>query len=96
MKQLKRCRHYENKFTVATAFEDFSAFPYEGVFPYVHVYYVFDTESEMLEELKKADIIFTCEVDAIYYNKEDITTKYLEPANVGYKLLDCWGALECG
>lgn len=95
MKELKICRHYENKFTVAVSFGDFDAFPYDGTFPDVHRYYIFDTESEMIEEFKKADLVFTEEVDAIYYGREEVTYKYLVQAEAyrkSYKLLDCWSA----
>ena len=90
MKQLKICRRYEGKFTVAVSFPDYGAFAYEGLFPDVHCYYIFDTEAEMLEAFKKAEEVFVEEVDAIYYGKEETTEKYLEPADVGYKLLECW------
>ena len=89
-KTLKIRRLSEGKFTVAVTFEDYSAFPYDGTFPDIHQYYVFDTEAEMIDEIKKADWIFTEEIDAIYYGKEVVTEKYLEPAKVGYKLLECW------
>ena len=89
-KMLKICRLSEGKFTVAVTFEDYSAFPYDGTFPDVHRYYVFGTEAEMIDEIKKADWIFEDEIDAVYYGKKDVTEKYLEPAEVGYKLLECW------
>ncbi len=92
-KTLKICRRYEGKFTVAVTFEDYSAFPYDGLFPDIHRYYIFDTEAEMIDEFKKADWVFTDEVDAIYYGKKEVTDKYLQYVDSkGYQLLDYWGA----
>ena len=91
MKELKVCRNYKDKFTVAISFPDYGAFAYDGLFPDIHEYYKIDTEEELLNELNKEESLFAEEVDYIYYAGEDVTEKYLHWVDgIGYQLLDCW------
>jgi hypothetical protein len=91
MKELKICRSYKDKFTVAVAFPDYGAFAYDGLFPTKHKYYRIDTEEELTRELSKEEVLFADEVEAIYYIGEDVTEKYLELIQgESYRLKDCW------
>jgi len=93
MKELKLCRSYKDKFTVIVAFEDYGAFPYDGIFPSKYKSYRIDTEEELIRELSKEETLFVDEVEAIYYAGEDVTEKYLEfIQGEGYRLMDCWRA----
>lgn len=77
MEELKLHRNYKDKFTVTTAFEDYGAFAYEGVFPTIRMYFRVDTEEELLTELKKEDGLIASEVASIFYAGENVTKKYL-------------------
>jgi hypothetical protein len=41
------------------------------------MYYRFDSEEELLNELNKEDMILVEDVETIYYGEEDVTDKYL-------------------
>ena len=92
MKELKICRTYKDKFTVVISMEDYDAFPYDGLFPTVYQYYKVDTEEELIRELNKEEELLDECIEAIYYNGEDVTDKYLAfSTELGCnKLLDCW------
>jgi hypothetical protein len=91
MTELKICRNYTDKFTVVLSFEDYNAFPYDGLFPTVYQYYRVNTEEELISEFNKEEELLDEAVEAIYYNGEEVTEKYLQRTpGVGYKLLDCW------
>jgi hypothetical protein len=91
MKELKICRNYKDKFTVVMSFEDYNAFPYDGLFPTDYQYYRVDTEAELINELNKEDELLAEAVESIYYDDKDVTEKYLYWVDaIGYQLLDCW------
>ena len=77
MKVLKRIHHYPDKFTVVVEYSDFGE-DFDGDWPSIYSYYVFDTEEEMIQAFRDEEDILVSDIETIYFNHQDVTFNYLE------------------